>query len=82
MLINGDVVWGDDQPGGATPVVLGGMDHLTTNPSCNVLEDPIVARLLQLNLEPGALAIDEMLFHCDILQVLMPTVCWCPPSKQ
>ena len=80
MLINGDVLWGDDRPGGATSVVLGGMDHLTTNPSCNVLEDPTMARLLQLNLEPGALAIDEMLFHCDILQVLMPTICWCPPA--
>lgn len=23
---------------------------------------------------------DELVFHFDILQVLMPSICWCPPA--
>lgn len=38
------------------------------------------ARLLQFNLEPGSLALDEMVYHFDVLQMLMPPICWCPPA--
>ena len=80
MLINGDVLWCDARPAGTAPVYLGGMDHLANDPGCNVYDDQVVARLLQFNFEPGALAIDEMVFHCDMLQLLMPSICWCPPA--
>ena len=57
------------------------MDRLTEQPSCNVHNDEVQARLLQFNLEPGSLATDEVIFHFDILQVLMPSICWCPPGS-
>ena len=79
-LINGDVLWCDARPARAAQVSLGGMDHLAENPGCNIHDDHVMARLLQFNLEPGALAIDEMVFHCDVLQLLMPSICWCPPA--
>lgn len=28
----------------------------------------------------GSLAMDEMVFHFDVLQLLMPSICWCPPA--
>lgn len=80
MLINGDVLWCDSRIRSASPIVFGGMDHLTDIPSCNVQNDIVTARLLQFNLEPGSLALDEMIFHFYTLQVLMPSICWCPPA--
>ena len=80
MLINGDILWCDARPCQAAPVAFGGMDHLYNDPSCNVQNDQIAARLLQFNLEPGSLAMDEVLFHFDVLQILMPSVCWCAPA--
>ena len=38
------------------------MDRLSEQPSCNIHNDVITARLLQFNMEPGALAIDEVVF--------------------
>ena len=80
MLINGDILWCDSKPRQAVPIAFGGMDSLTEHPSCNVQNDSVAARLLQFNLEPGALAIDEMVFHFDVLQLLMPSICWCAPA--
>lgn len=80
MLINGDLLWCDTRVRDVVPILFGGMDQLTEYPSCNVQNDDVVARLLQFNMEPGALAMDEILFHFDILQVLMPSICWCPPG--
>ena len=80
MLINGDVLWSGPCPRPGVPLAFGGMDRLTDNPSCNIRNDIMEARLLQFNFEPGALALDEMVFHCDFLQMLMPSICWCPPA--
>ena len=80
MLINGDILWCDTRVRDVVPILFGGMDRLADQPSCNIQNDEVVARLLQINLEPGALAIDEIVFHFDILQVLMPSICWCPPA--
>ena len=80
MLINGDVLWSGAPARQGTPLAFGGMDRLVDNPSCNVRNDLMNARLLQFNFEPGALALDEMVFHFDFLQILMPSICWCPPA--
>ena len=80
MLINGDVLWSDTRVQDVVPIAFGGMDRLSDHPSCNIHNDEIASRLLQFNLEPGALAVDEVVFHFDILQVLMPSICWCPPG--
>lgn len=80
MLINGDVLWGDTRVHDVVPIAFGGMDRLSERPSCNVNNDEVLARLLQFNLEPGALAVDEVTFHFDMLQVLMPSICWCLPG--
>ena len=80
MLINGDILWSDTRAQDVVPIVFGGMDRLSEHPSCNIHNDEITARLLQFNLEPGALAVDEVTFHFDILQALMPSICWCPPG--
>ena len=80
MLINGDLLWCDARVQNASSIVFGGMDRLIDHPSCNILGDRVTERMLQFNLEPGALAIDEIVFHFDFLQMLMPSVCWCPPA--
>ena len=80
MLINGDVLWSDTRARNAIPLAFGGMDRLIEQPSCNVRNDTLGARLLQFNMEPGSLAMDEMVFHFDVLQLLMPSICWCPPA--
>ena len=77
MLINGDVLWSDTRVQNVVPIAFGGMDRLSEHPSCNIHNDEITARLLQFNLEPGALAVDEVIVHFDILRALMP---WCPPG--
>ena len=81
MLINADVLWSDIRVHDVVPIAFGGMDRLSENPSSNVSNDDVVARLLQFNLEPGAVAVDEVIFHFDILQVLMPSICWCSPGS-
>ena len=81
MLINGDILWSDTRVHDVVPIRFGGMDRLSEQPSCNVHNDAVQARLLQFNLEPGSLAVDEVIFHFDILQVLMPSICWCPPGS-
>ena len=80
MLINGGVLWSDTRVCDVVPLAFGGMDRLAEQPSCNVRNDTLGARLLQFNLEPGSLAIDEIVYHFDFLQVLMPSICWCPPA--
>ena len=80
MLINGDLLWCDVRVQNASSIVFGGMDRLIDHPSCNIHGDRVTERMLQFNLEPGALAIDEIVFHFDFLQMLMPSVCWCPPA--
>ena len=80
MLINGDLLWCDVRVQKASTIVFGGMDRLTDHPSCNIHGDRVTERLLQFNLEPGALAVDEIVFHFDVLQILMPSICWCPPA--
>ena len=80
MLINGDVLWSDTRVHDVVSIAFGGMDRLVDRPSCNVHNDEVRARLLQFNLEPGALALDEVAFHFDMLQVLMPSICWCSPG--
>ena len=75
MLINGDVLWSGSCTLNEAPPVFGGMDRLSDQPSCNIAGDSLVARLLQFNLEPGAIAMDEMVFHFDFLQLLMPSIC-------
>lgn len=81
MLINGDVLWSETRARDVVSVAFGGMDRLADHPSCNILNDVGLARLLQFNLEPGSLAMDEVVFHFDILQMLMPSICWCPPGQ-
>ena len=80
MLINGDVLWSDTRVQNVVSIAFGGMDRLSEQPSCNIQNDEITARLLQFNLEPGAIGLDEMIFHFDILKVLVPSICWCPPG--
>ena len=80
MLINGDLLWCDMRVQNASTIVFGGMDRLIDHPSCNIQGDRVTERLLQFNLEPGALAVDEIVFHFDVLQTLMPSVCWCSPA--
>ena len=80
MLVNGDVLWSDTRVQNVMSIAFGGMDRLSENPSCNAHNDEVAARLLQFNMEPGAIGLDEMIFHFDILQILMPTICWCPPG--
>ena len=81
MLVNGDLLWCDSRIRSSTRVAFGGMDLLDGAPSCNVGQDATTARLLSFNLEPAALACDEMVFHFDILRMLMPTICWRPPAR-
>ena len=80
MLINGDVLWSDTRARNVVPLAFGGMDRLAEQPTCNIRNDTLGARLLQFNLEPGSLAMDEMVFHFHILRILMPSICWCPPA--
>ena len=80
MLVNGDVLWSDTRVQNVMSIAFGGMDRLSENPSCNVHNDEVAARLLQFNMEPGEIGLDEMLFHFDTLQILMPAICWCPPG--
>ena len=81
MLINGDLLWCDSRLTSSANVAFGGMDLLDEAPSCNVDQDATLARLLNFNLDPAALAADELVFHFDILQMLMPSICWCPPGR-
>ena len=81
MLINGDVLWSDTRVTDVVSIAFGRMDRLSDQPSCNVRNDQLGARLLQFNLEPGSLAVDEVVFHFDILQTLMPSICWCHPAQ-
>ena len=76
MLINGDVLWSDTRVHDVASIAFGGTDRLADRPN-----DEILARLMQFNLEPGSLAIDEVVFHFDILQVLQPGICWCAPGS-
>ena len=80
MLVNGDVLWSDTRVQDVTSIAFGGMDRLSEQPSCNVYNDEVTARLLQFNMEPGAIGLDEMIFHFDMLKLLMPAICWCPPG--
>ena len=80
MLVNGDVLWSDTKVQNVMSIAFGGMDRLSEQPSCNVRNDEVTARLLQFNMEPGAIGLDEMTFHFDTLKILMPTICWCPPG--